>query len=315
MGIHIKSGYYEYTIPINPQSYALNPQPRYTIDKTIGGRFIQLLGAHYEGAISGLLTTTNKSLDEQWATQHLFETFMTHVYENQKNGVPSYLTIKELNLTHAEVAFKDYQITDQVGQVGYTYSLSFILLKQPELTSTTGMNNLFSHLLNQIGWDEGSAWHGGNGTQAISLNVKAVNGFSNMGPTTGSNSGSSAPNVSSANGKANMTPSEAQAYAKSILPKYGFTADQFHDLILLWDRESSWRMNADNPTSHAYGISQLLGKHSGYGIQGLPSTLTEWNQAFRDNAMLQIQWGLEYIKHRYGSITAAWEHEITDGWY
>ena len=85
VGIHIKSGYYEYTIPINPQSYALNPQPRYTIAKTIGGRFIQLLGAHYEGTMSGLLTTTNTTLDEQWATQHLFETFMTHVYENQKN--------------------------------------------------------------------------------------------------------------------------------------------------------------------------------------------------------------------------------------
>ena len=315
MGIHIKSGYYEYDIPINPQTYALNPQPRYTIDKTIGGRFIQLLGAHYEGNISGLLTTMNKSLDEQWATQHLFETFMTHVYENQKNGVPSYLTLDQLNLTAAEVAFKDYQITDTVGQVGYTYTLSFVLLKQPELTSTTGMNNLFSHLLNQIGWDEGSAWHGGNGTQAISLNVKAVNGFSNMGPTTNSSSSSSAPNVSDANGKANMTPTEAQAYAQSILTKYGFTADQFHDLILLWDRESSWRMNAENPISGAYGISQALGKQSGYGIQGLPSTFTELNQAFRDNAMLQIQWGLEYIKHRYGTITAAWEHEITNGWY
>ena len=305
MGIHIKSGYYEYTIPINPQSYALNPQPRYTIDKTIGGRFIQLLGAHYEGSISGLLTTENVSMEEQWATQHLFETFMTHVYENQKNGVPSYLTIKELNLTHAEVAFKDYQITDATGQVGYTYSLSFILLKQPELTSTTSMNNLFSHLLNQIGWDEGSAWHGGNGTKAISLNVKAVNGFNDMGPTT-STSSSSAPNVSTANGKANMTPTEAQAYAKSILPKYGFTADQFHDLILLWDRESSWRMNAENVGSGAYGIPQA----DPDGGQEIANSA-----AYRNNAMIQIQWGLKYIKQRYGTITAAWEHELTNGWY
>ena len=305
MGIHIKSGYYEYTIPINPQSYALNPQPRYTIDKTIGGRFIQLLGAHYEGSISGLLTTENVSMEEQWATQHLFETFMTHVYENQKNGVPSYLTIKELNLTHAEVAFKDYQITDATGQVGYTYSLSFILLKQPELTSTTSMNNLFSHLLNQIGWDEGSAWHGGNGTKAISLNVKAFNGFNDMGPTT-STSSSSAPNVSTANGKANMTPTEAQAYAKSILPKYGFTADQFHDLILLWDRESSWRMNAENVGSGAYGIPQA----DPDGGQGIANSA-----AYRNNAMIQIQWGLKYIKQRYGTITAAWEHELTNGWY
>lgn len=307
MGIHIKSGYYEYTIPINPQSYALNPQPRYTIDKTIGGRFIQLLGAHYEGTISGLLTTTNTNLDEQWATQHLFETFMTHVYENQKNGVPSYLTIKELNLTHAEVAFKDYQITDTVGQVGYTYSLSFILLKQPELTSTTGMNNLFSHLLNQIGWDEGSAWHGGNGTKAISLNVKAVNGFNDMGPTTSSNnSSSSAPNVTAAGGKANMTPTEAQAYAKSILPKYGFTPDQFHDLILLWDRESSWRMNAENVGSGAYGIPQA----DPDGGQGIANSAS-----YRNNAMIQIQWGLKYIKQRYGTITNAWEHELANGWY
>lgn len=307
MGIHIKSGYYEYTIPINPQSYALNPQPRYTIDKTIGGRFIQLLGAHYEGSISGLLTAENVSMEEQWATQHLFETFMTHVYENQKNGVPSYLSIPELDLTSSEVAFKDYQITDTVGQVGYTYSLSFVLLKQPELTSTTGMNNLFSHLLNQIGWDEGSAWHGGNGTKAISLNVKAVNGFSNMGPTTGTNSsGSSAPDVSGSGGKANMTPTEAQAYAKSILSKYGFTADQFHDLILLWDRESSWRMNAENIGSGAYGIPQA----DPDGGQEIANSAS-----YRNNAMIQIQWGLKYIKQRYGTITNAWQHELTNGWY
>ena len=103
-----------------------------------------------------------------------------------------------------------------------------------------------------------------------------------------------------------MTPSEAQAYAKSILPKYGFTPDQFHDLILLWDRESSWRMNAENVGSGAYGIPQA----DPDGGQGIANSAS-----YRNNAMIQIQWGLEYIKHRYGTITNAWEHELANGWY
>ena len=33
------------------------------------------------------------------------------------------------------------------------------------------------------------------------------------------------------------------------------------------------------------------------------------------NAATQIRWGLRYIRGRYGSPRAAWNHEVRAGWY
>ena len=46
------------------------------------------------------------------------------------------------------------------------------------------------------------------------------------------------------------------------------------------------------------------------GGQGIANS-----SAYRNNAMVQIQWGLKYIKDRYGSLANAWAHEVADGWY
>src|SRR4051795_10807130 len=52
---------------------------------------------------------------------------------------------------------------------------------------------------------------------------------------------------------ANAGPDDFRAYAKQ---KVG--AAQFSCLDKLWNRESGWRADADNPSSTAYGIAQLL---------------------------------------------------------
>lgn len=97
------------------------------------------------------------------------------------------------------------------------------------------------------------------------------------------------------------TPAGAQAYAATQLSKFGWGQDQMSCLVTMWNHESGWRYNAANP-SGAYGIPQALpGSKMGPGWQ--------------DNPMVQIQWGLQYIKSRYGSPCGAWSFWQQGSWY
>ena len=72
---------------------------------------------------------------------------------------------------------------------------------------------------------------------------------------------------------------------------------QWKALDELWYIESRWDYTADNPRSTAYGIPQLLKMD--------PKTpLIE-----------QIDLGLKYIKHRYGTPTKALAFHKRHGWY
>lgn len=88
--------------------------------------------------------------------------------------------------------------------------------------------------------------------------------------------------------------------------KYGWSGSQWSALNWLVSHESSWNPNAQNPTSSAYGLFQFLdGTWGPYG----PKTSDPAKQA---------QYGLEYIKGRYGSpekAKAFWEghHWYADG--
>ncbi len=106
-------------------------------------------------------------------------------------------------------------------------------------------------------------------------------------------------------GAAVNDPAGAQAYAASRLGAYGWPQGQLQCLVQLWTQESSWLTNATNPSSGAYGIAQALppGKYSETG----PDWLT--------NYRTQIDWGLGYIKNRYGSPCGAWSHEVSNHWY
>lgn len=91
--------------------------------------------------------------------------------------------------------------------------------------------------------------------------------------------------------------------AKALLPEYGFDASQFSCLDQLYVSESNWRIDADNPTSSAYGIPQALTQ-----THDLP-------EGYMTSAEVQIRWGLEYIASRYGTPCSAWGFKAGNGWY
>jgi hypothetical protein len=91
--------------------------------------------------------------------------------------------------------------------------------------------------------------------------------------------------------------------ARALLPAYGFSADQFSCLDALYVSESDWRIDADNPTSSAYGIPQALTQ-----LHDLPAD-------YMTSAESQIRWGLEYIKGSYGTPCSAWSFKQGNGWY
>jgi hypothetical protein len=99
-------------------------------------------------------------------------------------------------------------------------------------------------------------------------------------------------------------PGSAQAIAYGLLGSYGFSTDQWGCLDDLWQEESGWRYNAENP-SGAYGIPQALPGSK------MASAGPDW----QTDPTTQIEWGLGYIQSTYGSPCNAWAHEEADGWY
>jgi hypothetical protein len=94
--------------------------------------------------------------------------------------------------------------------------------------------------------------------------------------------------------------SAVQAYAESLVGKA-----QFGCLDLLWNNESGWNYQAQNP-SGAYGIPQALPGFK-MAVAG-----ADW----ATNPYTQVKWGvLDYIDPVYGSACNAWGHEEATGWY
>ncbi len=91
--------------------------------------------------------------------------------------------------------------------------------------------------------------------------------------------------------------------ARQERKEYGFSSDQFGCLDALWVSESDWEVDADNPTSSAYGIPQALTE-----THDLPAD-------YMTNAETQIRWGLGYIADSYGSPCSAWSFKQDNGWY
>jgi hypothetical protein len=100
-------------------------------------------------------------------------------------------------------------------------------------------------------------------------------------------------------------PGTAQAYAYQELPAYGFSqATQWSCLDSLWQQESGWQYDAENP-SGAYGIPQALPA----------SKMASAGSDYLTDPDTQIRWGLGYISQVYGTPCAAWAHEVSYGWY
>jgi hypothetical protein len=95
------------------------------------------------------------------------------------------------------------------------------------------------------------------------------------------------------------TPRALKLYAKQFMkmayPEWNLS--EHRALMKLWGKESGWNHKAQNPTSSAFGVPQLLKLD--------PDT----------PAPLQIERGLGYIVHRYEKPSIAWTHWREHGWY
>jgi len=126
---------------------------------------------------------------------------------------------------------------------------------------------------------------------------------------------------SQANANAKQTKCKAQAASRSytrvpyasptynkrlaqttMAARYDWCGAQFSCLHTLWNNESGWRVNAHNSSSGAHGIPQALpGSKMGKGWWSSPET--------------QINWGLRYIKKRYGTPCGALSFWNYHRWY
>ena len=98
---------------------------------------------------------------------------------------------------------------------------------------------------------------------------------------------------------------EYQAYAKQRVYEYGWSDADFNALVNLWNRESGWQVTNKNRSSGAYGIPQALPA----------SKMASAGSDYLTNYKTQINWGLSYIKSRYGSPSNAWSSFRAKGWY
>lgn len=101
------------------------------------------------------------------------------------------------------------------------------------------------------------------------------------------------------------TVAEYQAYARQRCYDYGWSDSDFECLVKLWNRESNWRVTAENRSSGAYGIPQSLPA----------SKMASFGSDYLTNYKTQINWGLNYIANRYGTPSDAWAHSQRKGWY
>ena len=92
---------------------------------------------------------------------------------------------------------------------------------------------------------------------------------------------------------------DSKAYARDKL--LAWQENQYRCLDKLWTKESHWR-------PHAYNKIKVMGKNAG----GIPQIL---GMSPRTPAPEQIDRGLAYIIHRYGTPCQAWKFHERKGWY
>lgn len=99
-----------------------------------------------------------------------------------------------------------------------------------------------------------------------------------------------------------LQPKEYAAYKATKTYKWG--KKQQKCLRALWGKESAWNFRAKSPTKD-YGIPQRHMSHN----------TAEQIKDFLKHPHAQIDWGLNYIKVRYGSPCSAWAFHRKNNWY
>jgi resuscitation-promoting factor RpfB len=108
-----------------------------------------------------------------------------------------------------------------------------------------------------------------------------------------------------AGGGSNASPAAAQAIAQRMVAARGWSSAQYSCLVVLWNHESGWHVDAYN-ASGAYGIPQALPG----------SKMASAGPNWRTDPTTQITWGLNYIASRYGTPCNAWyQWQANGGWY
>jgi hypothetical protein len=92
--------------------------------------------------------------------------------------------------------------------------------------------------------------------------------------------------------------SGSRAVGCALTVSAGFSLTEFACLNKLWNKESGWNYRAENRSSGAYGIPQSLPG----------SKMASFGSDWKTNPATQIKWGLDYIKRRYKTPCAAWNH-------
>ena len=138
---------------------------------------------------------------------------------------------------------------------------------------------------------------------AVSSASKTVSRSSSSSSSSGSSSSSTTGNTAPPPVAA-PNPGTAQSIAYNMLASFGFSTSQFSCLQSLWQRESGWSYDAENP-SGAYGIPQSLPA----------SKMASAGSDYLTNPATQIKWGLGYIKDVYGTPCSAWNFELANGYY
>jgi len=175
----------------------------------------------------------------------------------------------------------------------------------------SGSNNQHESSNNNAG-NTGGNNSGNTGNSGNSGNTGNTGNSGNTGNTgggTNNNSGSSGSDSGTTptpSGRLwHATVAQAQAYAAGAAAQRGWTGNDWDCLVKLWNRESRWLWYAENASSGAYGIPQSLpaDKMAAFGAN------------YRDDAAVQIDWGLWYIAQAYGSPSKAWQKSEQVGWY
>lgn len=90
-----------------------------------------------------------------------------------------------------------------------------------------------------------------------------------------------------------------------IVAEKGLSESEINGWAYTINRESSWRVNAKNPSSGAYGLPQALpgNKMASHGA--------DW----QTNPYTQLRWMYDYMIGRYGSIQGAVNFWNKNHWY
>ena len=244
---------------------------------------------------------------------------VTHGEETRTAVVPySTQTIIDFNLPEGQSEIRQQGVNGEKTQV---YNVTYVdgVAESETLKSETVTSMAIDQII-AVGAAKSDTDKGSDKKSDSADNGKADSGSNNQHESSNNNAGNTGGGTNNNSGSSGSdsgttpTPSgrlwhatvaQAQAYAAGAAAQRGWTGNDWDCLVKLWNRESRWLWYAENASSGAYGIPQSLpaDKMAAFGAN------------YRDDAAVQIDWGLWYIAQAYGSPSKAWQHSEQVGWY